>query len=94
MCEIAALAAERLGLALGLAIARELVAGVGLGRLGDYHVRDCLARGELVEVLADSTIADSADIHARCPATRHMPKRVRVFLDFVVPRLQRSLAAG
>lgn len=78
----------------GETVGRMALAGVGLGRLGDYHVRDYLARGELVEVLADSALTDTEDIHALCPATRHMPQRVRVFLDFVVPRLQRFLAAG
>lgn len=78
----------------GETVGRMALAGVGLGRLGDYHVREYIARGELVEVLADSAIADSEDIHALYPGTAgtELPQRVRVFLDFVVPRLQRFLA--
>lgn len=78
----------------GETVGRMAVAGVGLARLGDYHVREYLERGELIEVLADSAIRDDEDIHVLCPATRHMPQRVRVFLDFVVPRLTRYLKRG
>jgi DNA-binding transcriptional LysR family regulator len=75
----------------GETVGRMALAGVGLGRLGDYHVREYLERGELVEVLADSSITDTEDIHAVYPGGEHMPRRVRAFLDFVVPRLQQYL---
>lgn len=75
----------------GETVGRMALAGVGLGRLGDYHVREYIERGQLVEVLADSAIADSEDVHAVYPRALHMPRRVRVFLDFVVPRLRRYL---
>lgn len=75
----------------GETVGRMALAGVGLGRLGDYHVREYIERGQLVEVLADSAIADSEDVHAVYPRALHMPQRVRVFLDFVVPRLRRYL---
>jgi DNA-binding transcriptional LysR family regulator len=76
----------------GETVGRMALAGVGLGRLGDYHVREYIASGALVEVLADSEIADSEDIHALYPGTQRMPQRVRAFLDFIVPRLQDYLA--
>lgn len=78
----------------GETVSRMVLAGVGLGRLGDYHVRDYVARGEMVEVLAGSEIADSEEIHAIYPGTQRMPQRVRAFLDYVVPRLQAHLAKG
>jgi DNA-binding transcriptional LysR family regulator len=78
----------------GETVGRMALAGVGLARLGDYHVREHIARGELVEVLADSAIADAEDIHAVSPGGNHMPRRVRAFLDFVVPRLKRYLRPG
>jgi DNA-binding transcriptional LysR family regulator len=76
----------------GETVGRMVLAGVGLGRLGDYHVRDYIAAGEMVEVLADSVISDSEEIHAVYPGVQRMPQRVRAFLDFVIPRLQAYLA--
>lgn len=78
----------------GETVGRMVLAGVGLGRLGDYHVRHDIARGEMVEVLAGSEIGDSEEIHALYPGAQRMPQRVRAFLDFVVPRLQARLAQG
>lgn len=75
----------------GETVGRMALAGVGLGRLGDYHVRDYIKRGELVEVLADSAITDAEDIHALYLGVAHMPQRIRVFLDFAIPRLQKYL---
>jgi len=78
----------------GETVGRMALAGVGLGRLGDFHVRDHIARGELVEVLADSAIADTEEIHALYRGTQNLPQRVRVFLDHMVPRLQSRLEGG
>jgi len=78
----------------GETVGRMALAGVGLGRLGDYHVRDYIARGELVEVLGDSAIADSEDIHALYRGTENLPRRVRVFLDHMAPRLQHQIGNG
>jgi DNA-binding transcriptional LysR family regulator len=78
----------------GETVGRMVLAGVGLGRLGDYHVRDYIARGEMVEVLGGSEISDSEEIHALYIGTQRMPERVRAFLDFVVPQLQTYLAGG
>lgn len=76
----------------GETIRRMAMAGVGIGRIADYHVRGPIARGELVEVLADSAIAEADDIHALFRGAQLLPARVRAFLDFAVPRLQRFLA--
>lgn len=76
----------------GETIRRMAIAGVGIGRIADYHVRGPIARGELVEVLADSAIAEADDIHALFRGAQLLPARVRAFLDFAVPRLQRFLA--
>lgn len=67
------------------------LAGVGLARMGDYHVRADLAAGRLVEVLGDVIEPDEEQIHAVFLGGANMPQRVRVFLDFVVPRLQQFL---
>lgn len=75
----------------GETIRRMAIAGVGIARLADYHLRGPIARGELVEVLPDSTLNDSEDIHALFRGTQFLPARVRAFLDFMVPRMQHFL---
>lgn len=74
----------------GETVRRMTLAGVGLARMGGYHVRADIAAGRLVEVLADVVEADEEEMHAVFLGQR-MPQRVRVFLDFVVPRLQAFL---
>jgi DNA-binding transcriptional LysR family regulator len=70
---------------------RAALSGVGLVRVADYHLRDHIARGELVEVLADTALVEDDEIHAVYKGAAHMPVRLRAFLDFFVPRLQRFL---
>lgn len=75
----------------GETVRRMALAGVGLARLGDYHARADLASGRLVEVLSDAIEGDEEEIHAVYLGGARLPQRVRVFLDFVVPRLQSFL---
>ncbi len=77
----------------GETVRRMALQGVGLARLGEYHVREDLKTGRLVEVLSDATIQDEEDIHALFPAGHQSPPRVRAFLDFMVPRIQDYLKA-
>ena len=72
----------------GDTVRRLALAGAGLARLADFHVREDLAAGRLVEVLSDVVEPDEEPIHAVYASSAQMPQRVRVFLDFVVPRLQ------
>lgn len=69
-----------------------VLAGVGLARLGDMHLRDDLASGRLIEVLPDFGDGDRDEIHAIYLGGRLVPHRIRLFLDFMVPRLQAWLA--
>lgn len=75
----------------GETVRRMAVAGLGLARLGDYHARDDLEAGRLVEVLADVVERDEEEINAVHLGGARMPQRVRAFLDFVVPRLRQFL---
>lgn len=76
----------------GETVRRLAVAGVGLARIGDYHAREDLEAGRLVEVLADVGVADEEEIAALYLGGQHQPARVRAFLDFVVPHLQQAIA--
>jgi len=78
----------------GDTLRRMAIAGVGVIRLADYHLRGPIARGELVEILADSEISYTDEIHALYRGAQFLPARVRAFLDFTVPRMQRFLIEG
>ncbi|WP_176085908.1 LysR family transcriptional regulator [Martelella sp. HB161492] len=72
----------------GETVRRLAVAGVGLARIADFHMRDDLKSGRLVEVLGDVIESDREEINALYLGGAHMPQRVQAFLDFVVPRLR------
>jgi DNA-binding transcriptional LysR family regulator len=65
---------------------RMAIAGIGIARLADYHVRNDIMDGRLVEVL-EGTVGDEEQIHALYLGGPRQPYRVRAFLDFVCPRL-------
>lgn len=75
----------------GETLRRMALAGVGLVRLADYHLRPDLQAGRLVEILADVIEPDEEDMHMLFFGGDHVPHRVRAFLDFCVPRLQQVL---
>ncbi|WP_199084877.1 LysR family transcriptional regulator [Bosea sp. ASV33] len=76
----------------GETVRRMAVAGIGLARLGDYHAREDIAAGRLIEVLSDVVESDREDIHAVYLGGPRLPHRVKLFLDFVCPRLAAFLA--
>lgn len=78
----------------GETLRRMAMAGVGIARIADYHLRGPIARGELVELLPDSDIGETDEIHALFRGAQFLPARVRAFLDFTTPRMQRFLAEG
>ncbi|WP_229197913.1 LysR family transcriptional regulator [Bradyrhizobium acaciae] len=65
---------------------RMAIAGVGIARLADYHIRDDIAAGRLIEVL-NGAVGDDEQIHALYHGGPRLPFRVKAFLDFVCPRL-------
>ncbi|MEM7083964.1 MAG: LysR family transcriptional regulator [Pseudomonadota bacterium] len=68
-------------------IARDLaVAGVGVALLPDFFVRDTLRMGDLVEVLQDQ-VDSSIGLYSVYPQSKHVPIKVRAFIDFVVDYL-------
>lgn len=75
----------------GETVRQMALAGMGLARMGAFHIRDDLRAGALVEVLADSVDGDTEDIHALFLGGAHLPRRVRAFLDFMTPRLRALL---
>ena len=76
----------------GETVRRMAVAGIGLARLGDYHAREDIAAGRLVEVLSDVVESDQEEVHAVYLGGPRLPHRVRLFIDFACPRLAAFLA--
>ncbi|MBB2167938.1 LysR family transcriptional regulator [Gluconacetobacter aggeris] len=72
----------------GETVRRLALAGMGLARLGDYHVREDIRHGRLIEVLGQAGHGDEEEVHALYPGGQRMPQRIRLFLDFMIPRLQ------
>jgi len=77
----------------GETLRRMALAGMGLARIGEFHVREDLREGRLVEVLSDAAAGDGEDVHALFLGGERMPHRVRALLDFMTPRLRAFLDA-
>jgi DNA-binding transcriptional LysR family regulator len=58
--------------------------GLGVSVLTDYMVREDIGQGRLVRLLPDWSLP-SGGIHAVYPASRHVPAKVRVLVDFLKP---------
>ena len=58
------------------------LAGSGVALLPEWLVRDALDAGKLVPVLPEYTFARQG-IHAVYPDARHVPAKVRTFIDFI-----------
>jgi DNA-binding transcriptional LysR family regulator len=61
--------------------------GLGISRLGMFHIAEDLKAGRLAELLTDFNAGDTEEIHAIFNNQRYMPQRVRVFIDFLVERI-------
>lgn len=78
----------------GETVRRMALAGMGLARMGHFHIGPDLRAGRLVEVLPDAVLGDTEDIHALFLGSERMPHRLRAFLDFMAPRLRAYLEAS
>jgi len=58
-----------------------LLAGLGIAKAPKWLVGDALKSGELVSVL-DGFQTNPIDIHAVYPSGRHLPSKVRCFIDY------------
>lgn len=60
--------------------------GLGIAYLPDFLVRDAISSGQLRTVLETSRTLEGT-FRALWPTNRHMPPRLRVFVDFLAERL-------
>ena len=68
------------------------VAGIGLTRMLDYQITTQLREGTLKLVL-ESFRAPPKPVHLIYEAGRHLPLKIRTFLDYASPRLKKSMRA-
>ena len=66
--------------------------GVGITRVGNFHITEDLAAGRLVPLLEDFNPQDRESIHAVFVGGPAMPARIRVAVDFLVEALRRRSA--
>ncbi|MFL7011650.1 LysR family transcriptional regulator [Enterovibrio norvegicus] len=63
------------------------VSGLGIAHLPTFVVSDAIKRGELVPIL-DGCGFNELNAYAVYPQTRHLSRRVRIFIDFLVQRFE------
>ncbi|MEB3862643.1 LysR family transcriptional regulator [Acinetobacter sp. IK31] len=69
----------------GEAILQLALADVGIAQLNEFQVRKALEQKQLIKILEDWNINASEEFHAVWIGhDKYVPKRVRVFLDFLV----------
>jgi len=66
--------------------------GLGVSRVGMFQVFDDIQRGDLIELLPQYNAEDIEEITIIYLNQKHIPPRVRVFIDFVVEKLSPILA--
>ncbi|KQS67867.1 LysR family transcriptional regulator [Rhizobium sp. Leaf371] len=61
--------------------------GVGIGRIGAFHIQRDVDAGRLVPLLQAHRPADRETIHAVFASHEHLAARIRAFIDFLVARI-------
>ena len=77
----------------GDALFELLLGGLGIAHAADFLALPHLAAGRLVPLLPEHAVDERTAIHAVYPQRRHLPAKVRAFIDFLVERLQAGTAA-
>ena len=61
--------------------------GIGITRVGRFHVQQALANGQLVPLLEEYNPQDREAIHAVFIGGHNIPARVRVFVDYLLEKM-------
>lgn len=61
--------------------------GIGITRVGSFHVQQALANGQLVPLLEEYNPQDREAIHAVFIGGKNIPARIRVFVDYMVEKM-------
>lgn len=68
--------------------------GIGITRVGRFHVQQALASGQLVALLEDYNPQDREAIHAVFIGGKNVPARIRVFVDYLVEKMTADSSAA
>ncbi|MEI3849973.1 MULTISPECIES: LysR family transcriptional regulator [Ensifer] len=69
-------------------IVRQLcLAGIGIGRIGRFHVEPDFEAGTLVPLLEDYQSGEIETVYAVYAGHEHLAARIRAFIDFLVDRM-------
>lgn len=68
------------------------IRGLGIAREPEFIVAEALSEGRLVRILHDYDPLSSGGIYAVYPERRHLPSKVRVFIDFLVEKFKGGLS--
>lgn len=71
----------------GSIIRQYCLAGLGIGRVGRFHVEPDIQCGRLVPVLEEFNPEDIEVIHAVYAGHEHLAARIRAFIDFIAERM-------
>lgn len=71
----------------GFVMRRFCLDGLGIGRIGAFHVQPDIEAGRLVPLLTDHRPPDRETIHAVFAGHDHLATRIRAFIDFLVARI-------
>ncbi len=71
----------------GSIIRQFCLAGLGIGRVGRFHVEPDIEAGRLIPVLEDFNPEDIEEIHAVYAGHEHLAVRIRTYIDFLAARL-------
>lgn len=69
------------------------IRGLGIAREPEFIVAEALSSGRLVRILGDYDPLNSGGIYAVYPERRHLPSKVRVFIDFLVEKFKGGLCS-
>jgi DNA-binding transcriptional LysR family regulator len=61
--------------------------GLGIGRVGRFHVEPDIQSGRLLPILEDFNPEDIEEIHAVYAGHEHLAVRIRTFIDFLAERI-------
>ena len=75
----------------GETLRRMALEGVGIARLGRFHVCNDIKEGRLIELLAEHNPNDIEVIHALYINAAHVPVRVRAFIDHMIEQLPKQV---
>ncbi|TCL72934.1 LysR substrate-binding domain-containing protein [Rhizobium sp. BK251] len=71
----------------GATVRQLALAGLGIARIGQFHVQDDIDSGRLINLLEAFSPGDKEPVHAVFLGHAHLALRIRAFVDFLVDHI-------